>query len=280
MDVYVVDDLAYVADGTGGLRRINISNPNSPYQTGRYNTPGSAFGVYIVDTLAYVADHGAGLQIIDVSDPDTLLRIEYLPMGGYADGIHVKDTIAYVACGIPGLRIIDVSDPTDPNLIETISTFDYARDVYVKNNLAYVADRVGGLRVILISDPTEVGYYNTDNDYAEDVFVKDSLVYVAAGNDGFYIIKYTGDAGIEEGLGETTSIINNLYEVKINYYLKDRTRVNISVYNILGQRITSLVNTVQTVGNYSVKWNGNTGIYFVRMEIGRYTYKEKVIILR
>ncbi len=61
----------------------------------------------------------------------------------------------------------------------------------------------------------------------------------------------------------------------IDYQLYDHAQVKLSVYNMLGQEITTLVNQAQTEGLYQVEWNasdrkGNSvanGIYFCRIEI-------------
>lgn len=285
-DVYVEDNLAYVADGISGLRIIDVSNPNNPTDEGNYNTPGSAFGVYVINDTVYIADHSAGLRILDATNPSDITEIGHYSLGGgiLADGIHVAGSIAYVAYGDWGLRIVDISDPANPDEIGNVSTFDEAEDVFVKGNLAYIADRAGGLRVISVSDPVnpvEVGYYYAVNDFAEDVYVRDSLAYVAAGaTNGFYIIKYIGHAGVEEEKIKLINIQNNLSHIKIDYNLKNRSRVNINVYNVLGQKVTNLVNSIQNAGNYSINWDGRAGIYFIKAEVGSNIYSEKVIILQ
>ena len=61
----------------------------------------------------------------------------------------------------------------------------------------------------------------------------------------------------------------------IDYQLYDHAHVKLSVYNILGQEITSLVNQTQPEGLYQVEWNATdrsgksvaNGIYFCRIEI-------------
>lgn len=286
LDVYVEGNLAYVADGIGGLRIINVSNPNIPLEEGSYITPGSAFGVYVINDTAYIAYHTAGLRIIDATNLSSITEIgSYsLGVGTYANGIHVVGSIAYVAYRELGLRIIDISDPANPDEIGNVGTADWAEDVFVKGNLAYVADRYGGLRVILVSDPTnplEVGYYYADNDFAEDVYVMDSLAYVAAGpTNGFYIVKYIGHAGVEENKVKLINIENNLISIKINYYIKEMSRVNINIYNVLGQKVITLVNSIQNTGNYSIDWDGRAGIYFIKAEIGSDIYSEKAIILQ
>jgi hypothetical protein len=64
-DVEVVGDLAYVADGSSGLRVIDVSNPAFPMELGALATSHFAGDVEVVGDLAYVADGSSGLRIID-----------------------------------------------------------------------------------------------------------------------------------------------------------------------------------------------------------------------
>ena len=74
-DVEVVCGLAYVADGSSGLRIIDISNPAAPVELGALDTPGFAYDVEVVGPLAYVADGSSGLRMIDVSNPATPVEL-------------------------------------------------------------------------------------------------------------------------------------------------------------------------------------------------------------
>ncbi len=68
---------------------------------------------------------------------------------------------------------------------------------------------------------------------------------------------------------------------------------NIAVYNILGQKVSTLVSSQLTPGTYSVQWNGrsddnqtvNSGIYFVRMNVsteGQTSFSDvrKVVLMK
>jgi len=59
----------YVADGRGGLRIIDVSDPYYPESVGQLVTPGYAHGVVVKNGLAYIADSDSGLCVVDVSDP-------------------------------------------------------------------------------------------------------------------------------------------------------------------------------------------------------------------
>ena len=55
-DVAVAGNYAYVADGSAGLRIIDVSLPSAPAEVGFYDTPGAAYDVAVAGNYAYVAD--------------------------------------------------------------------------------------------------------------------------------------------------------------------------------------------------------------------------------
>ncbi|UCE07258.1 MAG: T9SS type A sorting domain-containing protein, partial [bacterium] len=63
---------------------------------------------------------------------------------------------------------------------------------------------------------------------------------------------------------------------QIQYQLPQTTRVNLKIFNILGQEIKTLVHEEQETGYYKIQWNGKddynrdvgTGIYILRMKAG------------
>ena len=59
--------------------------------------------------------------------------------------------------------------------------------------------------------------------------------------------------------------------------------VKINVYDILGNKITTLVNEEKPAGNYEVEFNGSnfsSGIYFYRMQAGAFTDTKKFILMK
>jgi hypothetical protein len=177
----VVGDLAYVADGLGGLRILDVSNPAIPVELGALYTPGEALDVAVVGDLAYVADGLGGLRILDVSTPAFPAELGALDTPGYAFDVEVVGDLAYVADGRSGLRILDVSNPAFPVELGALDTPDVAWGVAVVGDLAYVADGYSGLRIVDVSNPAfpvEPGALDTPG-RARDVEVVGDLAYVA-----------------------------------------------------------------------------------------------------
>jgi hypothetical protein len=77
-------------------------------------------------------------------------------------------------------------------------------------------------------------------------------------------------------------------ETAISFSVPATTNVRIEIYNIRGEKVKSLVNDTYTTGTHSVVWNGTTdsgksvasGIYFYRMEAGKYSATRKMALLK
>jgi PKD repeat protein len=61
--------------------------------------------------------------------------------------------------------------------------------------------------------------------------------------------------------------------------------VSLEIFNTLGQKIAEVVNEYQKAGNYSVNLstenlNLSSGIYFYKLETGKYSQTKKMVILQ
>ncbi len=75
---------------------------------------------------------------------------------------------------------------------------------------------------------------------------------------------------------------------EIHYQLPEAGKVEIVLYNLLGQKIRVLVNQRQEAGKYRLTWNGDSeqgrmlpsGIYFLRMRAGKFVADRKLLLLK
>jgi murein tripeptide amidase MpaA len=69
----------------------------------------------------------------------------------------------------------------------------------------------------------------------------------------------------------------------ISYRIADNSFVTLTVYDILGKEIASLVNAKQSPGTYDVQFDGNrlsSGIYFYKLKAGDYTDVKSMILVK
>ena len=124
------------------------------------------------------------------------------------------------------------------------------------------------------------------------------------GIDGIIALEFDGELIIEKNIlsdwnGHAVSATVNVMPYKvtlntaypnpfnpatsINYTLSEMDHITISVYNLTGQLIETLVNNQQDAGNYTLVWNADhqpSGIYFLRMKTGGEMFYQKLMLLK
>ncbi|MFA7228908.1 MAG: T9SS type A sorting domain-containing protein, partial [Melioribacteraceae bacterium] len=69
----------------------------------------------------------------------------------------------------------------------------------------------------------------------------------------------------------------------IKYQVPQNTHVNISVYDILGNKISTLVNQEKAAGSYELSFNADnmpSGVYFYTIQTGSFTQTKKMILMK
>jgi hypothetical protein len=69
----------------------------------------------------------------------------------------------------------------------------------------------------------------------------------------------------------------------IKYQLAQANPVDIGVYNLLGQKVATLVSGKQSAGKYEIKWDASgvsSGMYFYRIHAGKFVATKKLIVLK
>jgi len=74
----------------------------------------------------------------------------------------------------------------------------------------------------------------------------------------------------------------------IEYNVPSRTQVTIEIFNMLGQRVRTLLNETKAAGWYRTEWNGtnesgqrvSTGVYLYRLTVGEIVQTKKMLMLK
>jgi len=256
-DVFIRGNYAYVSESDCvGLQIIDISDPSLPLFKGYYRTPGWSYGLYVSGDYAFMADGHNGLHIIDISDPELPSFRGNLDIPGIAFGIDVVGNFAYLSGDFAGLHVINVENPEAPHLKAIYDTPGNAKKVKVLGEHAFVADESSML--ILGNLPTGIIH--------------------------------------EEKLSTSPSSIT-LYQnypnpfnsaTTIKYSLPETADVKIALYNVYGQKISTLVDGKKERGTFSIIWNGtdddnlnvSSGLYICRITAGKSEKCIKIIYMR
>jgi hypothetical protein len=114
-------------------------------------------------------------------------------------------------------------------------------------------------------------------------------------------VDYTGSTGVEEEQGSVVVVPIRTFQIilenspnpfeaktKISYALPKESRVTLTIYNVAGQKVKTLVNRMQSAGMYSADWNGKddqgrnvaSGVYFYRLDSENFKAIRKMIVVR
>lgn len=192
--VHVVDTLAYVADGSGGLQVLDVTNPVSPTFVASYSSPGYCADVQVSGNLAYLdyvpSSDQAELRILEISDPHSPQVLSSTPTNRFTV-FQVADGFAYLA-ETNALLTIDVRNPRQPIVRSRVALDDLieVRDIQVVGRFVYLVGhnyRDGILRVVDVSDPKSPvlrGAVRDSNGGPTALAVADGMAYVPLTMDG------------------------------------------------------------------------------------------------
>ena len=64
---------------------------------------------------------------------------------------------------------------------------------------------------------------------------------------------------------------------------KSPVQVDLSIYNVLGQKVATLVSEKQTAGRHRIEWDAQhfaAGIYYYRLQAGAYSKVRKMVLIK
>ncbi len=193
-DVFVQGNRAYIADDRCGMKVLDISNIQQPFEIGYCDTIGpepELYSLWTEDTLVYLGDDitrfPPRFAVVNAKDPRNIIRLGSCRTPGNisAEDMFLKDSIVY-SVHVSYLYGYKINNPNSPTVACSLLVGgDEAYGVFVKDSFAYVA---GGrtLKIVNIanlSNPRVVGSCSTSY-RANAVFVKDAIAYVVSSNAG------------------------------------------------------------------------------------------------
>jgi len=69
----------------------------------------------------------------------------------------------------------------------------------------------------------------------------------------------------------------------IEYQLKEKSFVTLTLFDVLGRRVATLVNGEQTGGSHFANWDASafaSGVYFYRLKAGDFIETKKMLLMK
>ncbi len=193
-----------------------------------------------------------------------------------------------------------VVDSTGTNLRYEITVAGLSSTLTAAHfHLGAAGSNGGVLEPLSYTDSTAAGTWS-DVPYANLSSLVDGMVYA-----NFHTSYYAGgeirgqllqNSGTVTAVREQRTELPGKFELHQNYpnpfnpstvisfSLPQRARVSLDVFNILGEKVATLVDGIERSGKYSVRFDGSrlaSGVYFCRLEVGGNGIQtEKMILLK
>ncbi|MEO0190296.1 MAG: T9SS type A sorting domain-containing protein, partial [candidate division WOR-3 bacterium] len=155
--VSYLNGYVFLSHTWGGLRSIDATDPQNPYEIGHYQTPGCLRNVFVRGNYAYLCSENM-LNIVDISNPANCQEVGSLAFENNSNMMYLGENYAYVTCGEfenGKLNVIDISIPTNPvKLGECYIPNCYGVwGVWARDSFVYVADHTPGLTIVNVANP-------------------------------------------------------------------------------------------------------------------------------
>jgi len=230
LDVDVVANVAYIADGPQGMRVVDVSTPSTPLEIGSFATT-DANAVYVdprtetaTERRVFIADGAAGMQAIDVMDPQNPTILGEYDTPGDAMDVYAEGSIAYVADGDEGLRVLNISDIGAIVEAGAQTEIAHARNFHIAGPEIYIAGGSTGFSIVDAgtgNQPALLAQQATGGTAAE-VVLNAGRLYVANGENGLAIYNVSDPLNIPDPLlFNAPSYANDLAVVGDTAYLAD-----------------------------------------------------------
>lgn len=141
-------------------------------------------------------------------------------------------------------------------------------------------------------DSTGTAVYREYHYYAYGVGLvkaERTIPVIDAHTDGLIGYGTTGVGDVEANTTPRNYLLSQNYpnpfnpSTTINYSLAKEGNVKLTVYNVIGNKVATLLNEYKPVGSYSVQFDGSnlsSGIYLYRLESGNYSAAKKIILMK
>jgi astacin len=314
-------------DGSTAFPDMGQSIWDAVYQGSYVNGDADGSGAVDIDDVVFLIEYifagGTAPVPYDAGDADSsgmididdvVYLIEYIFAGGPPPASSSgSPSPTKTIVGNAGLAVIDNTDAGDSFTL----SLDADRRIQAVQFEFKITGDVSELKARSLVDGVDVYYGETDGMFKVGLIDIYGQNMIPAGGSDVVSISYEGNGKLElansiavaEGGGRlethlnrqiTDGVIPTNFVLKQNYpnpfnpmteisfSLPKTSQTTLTVYNIMGQNVATLIDDVMQAGDHNVTWYGTTdygeqvssGIYFYRISAGDYTDSRKMVLMK
>lgn len=274
------------------LEIIDVSDMYKPKRLGIFVSDYCPKSAAIKDTILFLSTSGDGLRIINIKNLLRPVEINVFSDSSYLTISDVYDNLLYTD-RTDSFFVLDISDPLELTILGRSGKTEQgtALNLIATKNYAYTAGLY--LTVFDVSDkmkPKKIAQFES-HDYGSDVAAINDKIVFADGVEGLWILKNN----FISSTGEPSEELPNTFKLYQNYpnpfnpsatiefEIPEKEIVVLEIFDLLGQRVKTLLNTEMEKGVHKIVFNStnlSSGIYFYRLIAGRHLTTKKMILIR
>ena len=290
------DNHLYVASFDGALKVYELSDPALPVEVCRLETYPSFREIAVTEDGSYLygcAEYD-GVLIFNITDPNNVVVVDTLGFFFEPRDIAINGNYAYIADKTEGLYVLDISNSAYVFKVDSLPAQSLIAGVeIIDDNLIAVCDWEEGAAIVDISNPLDIqiidqaqnpGYANQsyyDGEYLILLDRYDVVIYSITTNgiNDPYITATPNDFAIFSNAYPNPFNANTI----LSFELFRHNRVDLSLFNINGERVEILLNDYLSSGKYNYTLSADnlaSGIYFARLQYGENILTQKITLLK
>ena len=261
---------------------VTLTKRDSKRYSGQYDLTTLPTSLVVVGTVTDLGNNvspaiNRTIQVSTLSKPLAINGFELARASG------VKESIVLVSEEEIGMNKSDVT-------IQAV-TISFDETMTIRLSAPVKHRDKGRYRIVRWADEEKYPDYSLISTWQEcTIQYQTGVVITTIEKSGTYVLIYDSDAEVLP----TEFVLNQNYPnpfnptTTIRYDIAVSGQVSLIVYNLLGQKVRTLVNGFATQGTYRLQWDGNndmgqrvsSGVYLYRLESGGKRFTKRMMFLK
>ncbi|MEL6824527.1 MAG: T9SS type A sorting domain-containing protein, partial [Calditrichota bacterium] len=282
------------------VQLLDVHDPMTPLEISSYSTgvPFALTALGVHEETLYLGFSNGDIRVLDISDPtQPQERGRYRDFGSEPVGFAFDNDLIYAAYLDRGLAIFQKGFGPVP--WANIPSLDETKGVAVNGHLVYMADGDAGLRIFEVKSPEQIreaASFKTGNT-ASRLAISGDRVFMGDELAGIYILQT--DFTLQSNIA-SKSAPDKIFELQpaypnpfnpsttVRFELSAAQRIDIVVYNVLGQEVRSIAAGTFESGLHQLRWDGRdnfgnslgSGMYFLRIQSSHQVQTQRLMLVK